>query len=191
MRSKILIVLAASAALFLGGCQIWQPGGTTAKTADGTASLNVPGGWMFTTARGVAQADLLATKDGVFLQRVTLSHHDLKDPLKNSKRKLESTQSPFEVAEAVIDDLRSNRDMRALQVIENTPQTVGGHPGYRFIVEYGVAEPAGLKFREIRYGAIVGTRLYELNFTAPLRHYFERDLATIEAAAKTLQITAK
>lgn len=191
MRSKILIFLAASAALFLAGCQIWQTGGVTVKTTDGTASLNVPAGWMFTTARGVAQSDLLATKDGVFLQRVTLAHHELKDPLPHSKRKLESTQSPFEAADAVIDDLRSNRDLRALQVVENTPQTIGGHPGYRFIVEYGVAEPAGLRLREVRYGALVGQRLYELNFVAPARHYFERDLATVDAAAKTLQIAAK
>lgn len=191
MRNKILIFLAASAVLFLAGCQIWQQGGVTAKTADGTASLNVPAGWMFTTARGIAQADLLATKEGALLQRVTLSHHELKDPLPHSKRKLDATQSPFEVADAVIDDLRSNRDLRALQVVENAPQTVGGHLGYRVIVEYGVPEPAGLKLREVRYGALVGKRLYELNFIAPARHYFERDLATIDAAAKSLQVAAK
>ncbi|WP_415908433.1 hypothetical protein [Oleiharenicola sp. Vm1] len=191
MRPHILTLLAAIAALFLAGCQIWQPGGVTAKTGDGAASLTVPSGWMFTTARNVAQGDLLATKDGALLQRVVLSHHEIKEPLAHSKRKLEATQTPFEIADAVLDDLRANREMQALKVIENTPQTVGGHPGFRFVVEYGVADPVGLKLREVHYGALVGARLYQLTFIAPARHYFERDLAAIDKAAQSLQLAAR
>jgi len=192
MRTQILKLSAALALLLaLAGCQIWQAGGVTAKSKDGLASVSVPAGWVFTPAMPAGKSDLLATKDGALLQRMTLNHHEIKEPLPNSKRTLDGKQSAYELAEAVADDLRANREMLALKLLENTPVDLGGHAGFRIIVEYGVADPQGLKIREAHYGCIVGGRLYDLSFAAPARHYFERDLAAFDAAAKTLQITAK
>ncbi|MBA3848746.1 MAG: hypothetical protein C0502_01965 [Opitutus sp.] len=192
MRTPILKLTAAFAFLLaLAGCQIWRPGGVTAKSKDGLASISVPAGWVFTTAAPAGKSDLLATKDGALLQCMTLKHHDLKDPLPNSKRTLKGGQSAFELAEAVADDLRANREMLALKAIESMPVEIGGHSGFRLVVEYGVAHPTGLKIREAHYGVIVGTRLYDLSFAAPARHYFGRDLPAFDAAAKSLQISAQ
>jgi len=190
MRTRILITLAATASmLFLAGCETWLPGGTVATSTDGSVSMQVPQGWMFTRTLAGANADLLATKDGVLLQALTIEHQELKDPLPNSKRKLTADLSPFEIAEAVIDDMRANREMLNIAVKENTPATVGGSAGFRILVSYDVPQPSGLGISQMRYGTIVGNRLYLVTFLAPSRHYFERDLSEVDAAVSSLVIT--
>lgn len=192
MRHRILKFSAATAViLVLSGCQVWQEGGSTFRTRDGKASLHVPNGWMFTSAAAIAQGDMLATRDGVLLQRMVLEHHELEKPLALTKRKLTPALSPYELAEAVVDDLRSNRELSSFEVHDNSPATVGGRPGFRLVTSFRVPAPEGLRVTEIRYGTIVGERLYTLRFTAPTRHYFERDLAIFESAAQTLQLGAK
>lgn len=175
--------------LLVSGCQVWQPGGTAFTAEKNVFSLTVPSGWNFTTkAVGGPHTDLLATKDGVFLQRLVVEHHLLKDPLPNSKRTLTAQMSPFEIAEAVIDDLRTSRALQHFEVNENTPATVGGQPGFKLLLQFQNSD--NLRLAEIRYGSLIGDRLYVLRFTAPARHYFERDLATIEEAARSFRLKA-
>ncbi|MBI5690946.1 MAG: hypothetical protein HZC55_12730 [Verrucomicrobia bacterium] len=175
--------------LFLTGCQVWLPGGST-YTADKNAfSVAVPAGWTFTTkAVPTPRTDLIATKDGVFLQRLLVEHHPIKDPLPNSKRSLTTAMSPFEIAEAVVDDLRSQRSFQHFEVNENTPATVGGRPGFRLLLQYQTSDK--LRLTEIRYGTLVGENLHLLRFVAPTRHYFERDRAAAEEAARSWRVPA-
>jgi hypothetical protein len=187
MRNAFLISLLAVVFAF-AGCQAgWQSGGST-YTADKNAfSIQVPAGWYYTSNLGpVRAADLFATKDGIYLQRLIVDHHAIKDPLPNSKRTVTNTMSPFEIAEAVVDDFRSDHALLHFEINDNTPAVVGGRPGFRLLMRYRNQE--NLQLAELRYGALVGDRIYFVRFVAPARHYFDQDVAAFEAAARTFQL---
>lgn len=142
---------------------------------------------MYTTsASPVRGANFFATKDGIFLQRLFVEQHDLTQPLPHSKRRITAQMTPFEMAEAVVDDLRSDQALLQFQVTGNEPAVVGGRPGFKLALQY--LTPEKLRLAEVRYATVVGDRLYTLRFMAPSRHYFDRDLATFEETAKTFRL---
>jgi hypothetical protein len=95
--------------------------------------------------------------------------------------------TPYEVAEALADDLRANHAMFGLEVIENKPAEVAGLRGFKLIVAYHTADH--LRVREEFLGVIAKGRFYLLGFAAAERVYFPRDQATFERTAKTFTIT--
>ena len=169
--------------LLLTGCETWQAGGKDYTSSKGDLTLNVPAGWNFTLLGGT---DLTATKEGLPLHRMTVEHLDIKDPLPHSKRTVTPQMSAFEVAEAVLDDLRSDHDMLNFEVAENTPFDLGGRPGFRLVLNYRNAEK--LRLSELRYGCLAGSKVYFLRYVAPTRYYFERDRAEVEETAKTFRV---
>lgn len=176
-------VIVPALLLLLAGCQAWQPGGGTVTGKGEAFSLTTPAGWMYATSLG---PDLLLSREGPILQRIVVEHRDLtKPPGKEPKRAITPTLAPFEVAEAIVDELRANRDLLEFRLQENTPATVGGRPGFRLVFDFRTKD--GLQFTEARYGVIAGTDLWFVRFSAPTRHYFARDLPAFESAVQTLQ----
>lgn len=185
MRPKSLIAPAILVLLLLAGCQTWQSGGSRTTASNGTYSLEVPSGWMFHPT--LAGGQLLATQDGSLLQRLFVEQLDLTKPLPHSKRTVSDKLSAFEVGETVVDDLRANHALLGLEIKENVPVNFGGQPGFKIHYTYHVADPANFQVAEVRYGAVHGGKLHFLVFTAPARHYFERDIGAATAAAQSFK----
>ena len=186
MRKQVLIAFAGVAALLAAGCQTWQPGGTPVSLAKGAVAITPPAGWKHATIGG---ADLIASKEGPVLQKMVVEHVDLSQPPpKETKRAVAAGMTPFEVAEAVIGELRANQELLGLDVRENTPVDVGGKPGIKIVFAFRTKD--GLQLTEARYSALVGQTLWHIRYVAPTRHYFERDLAAFEAAVRTTRIPA-
>lgn len=184
MRNPLLIP-ALALSLFFAGCAAWQPGGVV-YSGDKNFSIKVPAGWTFTTSLMGPKTNLFATKDGVLLQQLAVTHHLDKDVFPNSKRSVTAQMSPFEVAEVIVDELRSSRGITNLNVVENTPATVGGQPGFKLMLTYQNSD--NLRVTEVRYGSHVGDRTWFLRFTAPSRHYFEHELPALEEAAASFKL---
>jgi hypothetical protein len=175
VSSRILIRFAVLPLLILAGCQTWISGGATYTAKDKAYSVPVPAGWHYATRLGPA---VLATRDGLALQTVAVEGKALDKALANSKRTLTPGMAPYELAEVVLDDLRSNRDLTGLEVIANEPAAVGGQGGFKVTLAYRTADR--LRLSETLYGVIHGGKLWTLRYTAPTRHYHARDLATFE-----------
>jgi len=186
MRTQTLTILICVLGSLLAGCQIaqWQPGGAPHTASDGSFVVHVPGNWMFLES---APGRIVATHDGVFLQRLSVGRHELKEPLSYSKRMLSAGLTPFEVAEAVADDLRADHDMLGLEVTENNPVVLDGHPGFSLVVNYHTADNLRVSMQIV--GAIVGPSLYTLVYGGPARYYFERDRALFQEVVESFRIT--
>lgn len=182
MRILPLILLAA--VLGLTGCQVrtWQPGGATHTSPLRDYTVRVPENWMF-LARPLG---LVATNDGLLLQRAGLQRHNLVLPLVYSKRKLEPNLTPLELAEAIADDMRANRDYLGLEFPEIAPAEVGGRPGFKLVMRFH--DPDGLRFTKAVYGCTTSEVLYLLHYQAPTRHYFSRDQPAFEALVRSFKI---
>lgn len=65
------------------------------------------------------------------------------------------------------------------------PAAFGNRPGFRFELRYDT--PRGLTYRGLVLAEIAGGTLSYLVYDAPAEHYFERDLASVEALFGSLQ----
>jgi hypothetical protein len=179
-------------------------------------SLTLPHEWNY-VMRG---DDLLASRDGMFLQhiqveRIPIDQTDQSDgafpqaafsskqwPVRTGRYltgTLTPGMSPLDVAEAVLASRRNNEGVSAVEVLEMTPRTVAGHPGFRIVLQFHVAVPPNTPYakpvpgmqrstpyRSVCYGFMKGEWLYVIGYTATKRYYFERDAETFEDVMRGL-----
>ena len=181
---KFLILIFSGLLPFLGGCvATWTQGG-----ADFTSSQNyrlrMPPDWIY---HPNINGNFIATKDGVFLQQIIVRKIPLATPLENNHRVLSASLSPFEIAEAMTDDLKSDRTLLRLVIKENLPAKIGGVPGFKLVFDYHTAD--GMHLNSVRYVCVHAGYLYVLIFTAPTRHYFEHDLPGYEEMVRSFVFT--
>lgn len=185
MRTLPLILTSAALLLGLSGCVTWQAGGQPFTARSGGYTITAPSGWMFIEQPG---GTLRATRDGLVLQELIVATHDLKKPLPASKRVLTPNLTPYELAEAIADDLRSNRELLAFELVANEPAQIGGSDGFALTVRYQTKDKLRITTRI--GGVLHSGKLYTLRFAAPTRHYFERDLPAFETALGSFKFTA-
>jgi hypothetical protein len=176
MRNKILIPLLSLLLLALAGCVApWLPGGTPYTTKKGEFTVRTPAGWIFSEQ---SPGRVFATKDGLILQQFTVELRALKDALPASKRVLTAGLTPLEVAEAVTDDLRADHSLLGLAVKETTLARLDGREGFKIVISFHTQDK--LHLSQTIYGCLGQERLCLLRFTAPSRHYFDRDHPAFE-----------
>lgn len=174
------LVLAAG---LMYGCAIWTSVGGKLESSSEGYDVDLPEGWR----RFMPDRDgVTITRDGMELQYLRIARIPFdKDP-PQTKRKFAKGMLPQEVAEVVIDDFRSNRAIGNYEVLENTPSSVGGFPGFKLVYTYQTAN--NLRKKGIYYGALVDQWYYFVFYQAPARHYFDRDLPTLEKLRLSFKI---
>lgn len=182
-NARPLICLAF--ALLLAGCASWGPGGTPYRHAAGY-TVTVPSEWIFHPSM---QGSLLATRDGLFLQRLTIRELKLPHTLPISKRELSAALTPFEIAEILTDEGKADRSLPRFEVTAQSAPTLGSHPGLR--TDYTHATEDGLRVSGRRWVAMRGNTLWIATYEAPSRYYHERDLAVITAAMESVSFAPK
>ncbi len=164
----------------LAACAPWAQAGGVYRTTAYTTEL--PAGWM----RSNTVDYLLITRDGLFLQYITIVERDVDAAFKYTKKTLRRGMMPQEAAEVLLDDLALNTNFTNLDVQENRPAKVSGAPGFKAVFVYKDAD--GLRYKTAYYGVVKGDRFYGIRYTAPARHYFEADLRTFESVVASLQL---
>lgn len=146
-------------------------------------SMPLPPDWM---KRNFVEDGLVATRDGFNLQEIVVARVDLGKPLEHTKKMVAKGMRPNELAEVLLDDLRASGIAHGLRVLETRPATIGGVPGFRTTVAF--KDSWGLKMKAVLCGMIVEDRAFRIAYVAPARYYFDRDLATLDAALAGLKI---
>jgi hypothetical protein len=192
MRLLLVAVLSMSILAACAGHQgDWSMVGGPQLIEHEGIEVDWPRGWMkFTAAGSNEQAGkegwiLTVTRDGVVLQAMTLKKRSLEQGFTNTQKKAAPDISPQELAELVVDDLRANPHYHDIQVIEHSPTTLDGDPGYKVVIRY--RSKAGLHRQAVHYGCIHTGLLYMLSYDAPQRHYYALDLPTFEAVKNSLK----
>ncbi len=156
------------------GCAPWTQVGGLHKNEKLNFSAELPLGWM----KWNESDKLIITRDGLLLQYIQISRISVNEKLKNTKKKVTQGMTPHELAEVVIDDMASNQHVLDFQVIENSPLKISGIPGFR--VGYTYRNDNGLRVKGLYCGCLSGEWLYAIVYTAPQRHYFDKDAETFE-----------
>lgn len=192
MRRLLVAVLSISILIACAGHQgDWSVVGGPQVIENQGIEVEWPRGWMkFTPANSNEQASkegwlLTVTRDGVNLQAMTLKKRSLEQGFTNTQKKAAPDISPLDLAELVVDDLRANPYYHDIHVIEHSPTTLDGDPGYKVVIRY--RSTAGLHRQAVHYGCLHTGLLYMLSYDAPQRHYYALDLPTFETVKTSLK----
>ena len=188
MNGRLFPLLCAAG--LLAGCitdeRPWRPLGGVYDSGNWfgpRVSMPLPAEWM---KRNFVEDGLVATLDGFNLQTIAITRVDPGKPLAHTKKKVAKGMRPDELAEVLLDDLRASGDANGLTVLEARPLLIGGSPGFRTTVAF--KDGWGMKVKAVICGTIVEDRGFRLTYVAPARHYFEKDLATFDAAVAAFKI---
>jgi hypothetical protein len=185
VKKSVLMLIAIAAFLLPVGCASvpawWRVDGPYEKD---TYAVTLPRGWMMPSRVPF----LLLTKDGVFLQNITISRSNIAASLENTKKKFSAGMLPQEAAEVFLDDAAANEDIANFEILENRPVTIGGMAAFRAVYTY--KDKDKLRYKEVTYGFVREKTFYDMSYTAPARYYFDKDLKIFENFVKSFRITA-
>ncbi len=174
MRTWTILLL-----VLMSGCAVWHP--TEGPYRGAGYALDLPKGWMATKD----PKNLIVTRDGPALQKIGVGVRDLADQDKDSKKKVTKGMLPQEAAETILDMKRNNTSIAQFTVVENEPAQVGGNEGFRIVYTY---KSDKLRYRCIYYGMLQGETFYGISYCAPIRYYFDKDVATFEEIVRSFKL---
>ncbi|HUJ18564.1 MAG TPA: hypothetical protein VL197_11295 [Nitrospirota bacterium] len=170
--------------IFLAGCGGWHA--TSGEFHGSGYAVDLPSGWMYESNFGSTKVNV--TRDGEPLQKIHFDVFDITKYDKDAKKTVRKGMLPEEVAQVVIDITSANKSVGQFTVMQNEPAQVGGKNGFRLLCSYRRGK---VRYKSAIYGVLDGETLYGLIYSAPVRYYFDRDVAAFEAAAKSFRLEAK
>ncbi len=175
MRKWIVVLL-----VFMAGCAVWQQTGGPFSGAGYT--LDLPKGWMASKNT----KNMRITRDGLALQQIHVLIADITKQDKDAKKRLKKGMLPQEVAEGILDVMRSDKRLGQFTLVENAPAQIGGREGFRLVYTYRNEK---VRYRTVYYGLLQDEKFYRISYTAPVRYYFDKDVAAFEEIVKSFKLT--
>ena len=179
----------------LGACAGHQASWSMAESKQSVDNDQIgvewPKSWMiFTPAEADEKAKeegllVMVTRDGTDLQAMILKKRPTAQGFANTKKRASPGIPPQDLAEIVLDDIRSNPLFIDPQLIETSPSTLGGVPGFKLSIRY--RNKAGLPKQAVYYGCLKNDFLYMLIFAAPQRFYYPSNLPTFEVVKNSFR----
>ncbi len=170
----------------LSGCADWvQVEGPYRMDSQGYEA-SLPAGWRRATT---VSDSLLLTRDGVSLQYIRIERVAVGHELTHTKKKFAKGMLPQDVAALELDEVRSDQGVRNFELVDNVPFQVAGLPGLKLI--YTFKTENGLRLKRVHYGVLVRDGVYRVQYQAPARYYFDKDLATFERVRESFKVTDK
>ncbi|MGD1971654.1 MAG: hypothetical protein PVG70_11810 [Desulfobacterales bacterium] len=167
--------------VLLIGCVTTHDAGTY-LSSDNRFSVEIPEGWR----RLETDKYLMITKDGPFLQYALIQQRPTNRPFRYTRKSLNGSMLPQEAAGLIIDELASDRNLQNFHLIENAPVRIDGHEGFRILFSYN--DKKGSTFKTLYCGFVTGNSFYNIRYSAAMRHYFDKDLATFEQLLGTFKV---
>jgi len=177
------LLLASLAACSPTWTRVDSAGRLETKTKD--YSVELPLGWVKNSANS---SDLFITRDGPALNYIVVNRqpHDVKLP--HTQRETRADMLPHELAELALAEWKSTDATANLEVLANTPATLGGQPAVRLHIRY--QNERGLPIERVMVGMVDAKGRLSLVYEAPAIVYFQRSLPAFEAMVTSVRFQA-
>ncbi len=171
-------------AVALSACAAWtrvEPDDRAFRQGD-DYTLELPSGWV---RRATDSKDLFITRDGPALNAIVVARqpHDRKLP--HTQRETRAGMLPFELAELALAEWKSAEATANLDILSNTPATLGGKPAARLHIRY--RDGRGLPIERVMVALVDAKGRFSLLYEAPAIVYFQRGLPAFEAMLASVQ----
>lgn len=180
-RTFLIGLLLAS----LAGCTTWTrvDSSNQVETRTSDYSVELPLGWVKFSD---SSSGTFITRDGPALNAIVISRqpHDAKLP--RTKRTTRADMLPHELAELALAEWKSNESTANLEVVSNTPASLGGQPAVRLHIRY--KNERGLPIERVMIGMVDAKGRLTLQYEAPGIVYFQRSLPDFEAMAASVRL---
>ncbi|MGB5425036.1 MAG: hypothetical protein WBN03_22915 [Desulfobacterales bacterium] len=141
----------------------------------------IPAGWQKHTTNKF----FLIYKKDPLRQYILAQERPLDKPFKFSKKSLMANMQSQEVATVVIDELRSDKQLLNLVVIENAPATIKGNDGCRILFTYGLGD--GSNYKTLYYGFIRGDSYVSLRLNVASDKDFDRNMQAFNEVVDSIR----
>ena len=182
LRHTLLISLLLAS---LTACTTWTrvDSSNQEKTRTSDYSVELPLGWVKFSD---SSSGTFITRDGPALNAIVISRqpHDVKLP--RTKRTTRADMLPHELAELALAEWKSNESTANLDVISNTPTSLGGQPAVRLHIRY--KNERGLPIERVMIGMVDAKGRLTLQYEAPGIVYFQRSLPDFDAMAASVRL---
>ena len=175
---RILFILL----LLLPACAPWSRVNSPFEDPRHHFSVSIPDGWM----KFNSNQHLLISRDGPFLQYILVASRNLESPFSHTMRKMQRGMLPQEAAQIILDDLKLDRAVRNLEVLENGPINIGCCEGFRILFTYRNAD--GLTLKTVYLGFIKDRMFYSIRYTAADRYYFAKDVNAFQKVLASFRL---
>ena len=171
----------------LAGCvTVWSKVEQSPFVApDHSYSVALPLGWV-RHQLGHPPTDVFITRDGPGLNRIEIVKRENKDAFPRIKKAANENMLAIELAELTVAELKSDKDLANLEVVENAPATVAGAQGFRLLLR--TRNNKGVEFDILIYGVDARSGFYTLTYAAPRMHYFEKFRGEFEKTAASFKL---
>lgn len=169
----------------------WKPVEPSMATSPkkGGFSVQLPAGWLYDTSG----AGVLASRDGIFLEQISVRLVPHKDAFKQIKKTSAPDALPEDLAESYVANLQAPSPLSTIQdveVISTEPAELAGLPAFRLHLRYRLSEQiSGAGMEEITVGAPLAGGLLLATYVAPSLHYFPKWQPTYEETLKTIAVS--
>ena len=185
-----LLFFATLVAAMASGCATgpeWQrtTGGEEVHHEAGY-SVTLPAGWFW--MRKDASSPMIATHDGPDLQAIRVFHRDHGKAFPNIGQVSSPDMQPRELAELFVAEVRRERGLGSLEVLENAPAEFGGAAGFR--IKVGWRDEGGVRYHGLVYGCATDDGFYVMYYHAPRLHYYAASEPLFESAVVSFQFVS-
>lgn len=145
--------------------------------------------WKYTWTDSRDDDKTIITKDGIFLEFIEIRNRAFEGDAQFTRKKLSAELAPRELAEIILDEIVTNKDIANVAVHENKPITISGIPAFKAVYSY--REAGGLLRKVVYCGFITRKKYFSIQYVAPARHYFDKYLPTFDKVLQSFKLTGK
>lgn len=186
MNRLIRALALALVAMLLTSCAAWTRLQDSARIdgPDGV-SFQGPAGWMRYNL--VDDRVVALTRDGLQIQTLRVEYRSHEKAFPGIKKPSNADLLPAEAAELLLADLKSDKALANIKLLENEPSRIAGQPGFRLHGEY--RDERGAKFDLVAVGRVTQAGLLVVFYRALSTHYYPRDIKTFEQVVDSVQVS--
>jgi hypothetical protein len=178
---KYVMVVCLAMAMALVACAgPWKK--APDKLSEHPWSITSPEGWMHLSTH---ESEMLS-KDGPYLDYILIQSKPLYQGFRFTNQKLNPDMLPHETAQLITDNMRSDPLIRRFRLLDSKPAMVDGHEGFKLVYSY--QDTYGVDIKSVYYGVILPDLFFNLRYSAPQRHYFEKELPAFNEVVDSLRL---
>ncbi|MBU0469102.1 MAG: DUF1795 domain-containing protein [Candidatus Omnitrophica bacterium] len=146
-------------------------------------SSELPVGWVKYSAPG---NQLTLTRDGAFLQYISISKTKTNKELQNTKKKITEDLLIQELADIIQNEISLTSGVGGFEVISKKPADIDGLEAFR--LEYKYQNKELVDYQGVIYGFIFNKKYYEIGYSAMKQHYHAKSIAAFEDFVKKFRV---